>query len=115
MQEPDTEVQKIIFKKLWKMKQRTKSPLSFLCNFNKENFQQDAQKQNQIWEDFCKICVLTNQKKYDRIDGALAFQTRRGALVNMHFAQIFCKKPEFFCAFCTPEIVKKTTIRHYAQ
>lgn len=47
--------------------------------------------------------------------GALASQTRRGALVNRHFAQIFCKKPEFFCAFCTPEIVKKITIRHCAQ
>jgi hypothetical protein len=86
-----------------------------LCNFNKENFQQDAQKQSQIWDDFCKICVLTNQKKYDKIDGALASQTRRGALVNRYFAQIFCKKSEFFCAFCTPEIVKKITIRHCAQ
>ena len=54
-------------------------------------------------------------KKYDIIDGALASQTRRGALVNRHFAQIFCKKSEFFCAFCTPEIVKKITIRHCAQ
>lgn len=54
-------------------------------------------------------------KKYDRIDGALAFQTRREALVNRHFAQIFRKKPGFFCTLCTPEIVKKLTIRHCAQ
>ena len=60
------------------------------------------------------MCI-DKSKKYDKIDGALASQTRRGALVNRHFAQIFCKKPEFFCAFCTPEIVKKITIRHCAQ